>query len=237
MSTIRLGETTFQYSLERNKNRTRLAIQLTAPFTLLLKVPYYATQAQIRSLLLKQSNWILRQQQVFQTKNANPQLLFWGQQHRLVIRKQQAMAKPAIQLTTEQEILLTLPATHRSPDAATLLRAWYQKAATAKLIELTAVWAPRLGVKPQRIKIKEQRTRWGSCSSLGNINYNWRIMMAPLPVIEYLVIHELCHLRHMNHSTDFWQMVTQFSPRQLEHRQWLRQHGQACMQPLPNPPL
>ena len=76
-----------------------------------------------------------------------------------------------------------------------------------------------------RVSIRAQKTRWGSCSSRGGISLNWRLIMAPPPVIDYLVIHELCHLRQPNHSPAYWREVARWCPDFRLHRQWLRQHG------------
>lgn len=91
--------------------------------------------------------------------------------------------------------------------------------------KLAAVEAPRLGVPFGRIAIRDQRTRWGSCSSRGTLSFNWRLVLAPLEVAEYVVVHELCHLREPNHSPRFWQLVAAARPGYREQRRWLAEHG------------
>lgn len=81
-----------------------------------------------------------------------------------------------------------------------------------------------------KITIKEQKTRWGSCSSLGNINYNWRIIMAPEKTIDYLVIHEVSHRHYMNHSKEFWNLVQSHQPDYAKHKLWLKQHSHKIFQ-------
>ena len=93
-------------------------------------------------------------------------------------------------------------------------------------------WAPKIGVKYGRVAIKDQKTRWGSCSSKGNLNFNRRLAAAPGPVKDYVVIHELCHLIEMNHSKKFWNEVSRFCPDHRDHRKWLRMHGRE-LQSLP----
>jgi hypothetical protein len=80
-------------------------------------------------------------------------------------------------------------------------------------------------VAPCKVVIKDQKTRWGSCSKKGNINLNWRLIMAPLHVIDYVVVHELCHLKVMNHSKDFWNLVESIQPNNHERRRWLKVNG------------
>ena len=85
--------------------------------------------------------------------------------------------------------------------------------------------AARLGVSVGRIAIRDQRTRWGSCSSRGTLSFNWRLVLAPLDVGEYVVVHELCHLREPNHSPRFWELVAAARPGYREERRWLADHG------------
>lgn len=77
-----------------------------------------------------------------------------------------------------------------------------------------------------RITIRDQKTRWGSCSSKGTLSFNWRLMLAPPAILDYVVVHELCHLRHMDHSPAFWQAVGEVFPDYASARKWLRKHGQ-----------
>lgn len=77
-----------------------------------------------------------------------------------------------------------------------------------------------------RITIRDQKTRWGSCSARGTLSFNWRLMLAPPAILDYVVVHELCHLTHMNHSTAFWQAVESVYPDYRSARKWLKEHGQ-----------
>ena len=84
-----------------------------------------------------------------------------------------------------------------------------------------------MGVRWRRISIKDQRTLWGSCSVRGNLNFNWRLVLAPPDVMDYVVIHELAHLREMNHSRRFWAIVAEFAPEYRRHRKWLHDNCRA----------
>jgi predicted metal-dependent hydrolase len=85
--------------------------------------------------------------------------------------------------------------------------------------------AGRLGVAYRRIRIGGQRTLWGSCSPRGTLSFNWRLVLAPAEVLDYVVVHELCHLRVPNHSRRFWGLVEERRPHWREQRDWLREHG------------
>jgi predicted metal-dependent hydrolase len=85
--------------------------------------------------------------------------------------------------------------------------------------------AQELGVAYKRIEIRDQRTRWGSCSPRGTLSFNWRLVLAPYDVLDYVVVHELCHLREPNHSRRFWRLVETRRPAWRDHRDWLHRNG------------
>jgi predicted metal-dependent hydrolase len=82
-----------------------------------------------------------------------------------------------------------------------------------------------MGVDFEEIQVRNQRTRWGSCSTTGTLGLNWRLMMAPPRIIDYVVIHELAHLRESNHSNAFWSIVAEYAPNYEDHAKWLREHS------------
>jgi predicted metal-dependent hydrolase len=88
-----------------------------------------------------------------------------------------------------------------------------------------ALEAAALGVSFARIRVGGQRTRWGSCSSTGTLSFNWRLALAPAEVLDYVAVHEVCHLREPNHSRRFWRLVAERRPDWREHREWLTRHG------------
>ena len=92
-----------------------------------------------------------------------------------------------------------------------------------------ADFAEKMGVTYQRITIRNQRTRWGSCSSKGGINLNCLLMLCPREVQDYVLVHELAHRKEMNHSKRFWEHVEAMLPDYREHRRWLREHGEALI--------
>ena len=108
-----------------------------------------------------------------------------------------------------------------------------KKEARERLTELTEYWAGRMGISYGRISIRGQKTRWGSCSSKGNLNYNYLLMLCPDEVAEYVVIHELCHRIHMNHSKEFWNKIEEFCPRYKIAKKWLKRNGHSIIARLP----
>lgn len=106
-----------------------------------------------------------------------------------------------------------------------LLIRWYQQHAEIKLLEKTQHYTNIIGVTPASIVVKTFKARWGSCSSKGDIHYNWKIIMATDKVVDYVVIHELCHILHHNHSPQFWKTVELYLPTYRDCKNWLKLNG------------
>ena len=104
-------------------------------------------------------------------------------------------------------------------------RSRYIKIARDIFTQKTAYYASIMHVSYGRISIREQKTRWGSCSSQGNLNYNWRLIFAPENVLDYIVVHELAHRKEMNHSAAFYNIVEEILPNYKSCQKWLRDNG------------
>lgn len=123
------------------------------------------------------------------------------------------------------ELRLTVP--DPSDDAAVrgVIRAVLSARALERIRERVQYYAPRVGCAPGRVTIREQKTRWGSCSGKGNLNFNWKLIMAPPQALDYVVIHELCHLYEFNHSPRFWALVARQMPDYEAWKKWLKTHA------------
>ncbi len=231
MYQLQINEHSLTYTITYQKRKT-IQFKLATTTHLEVIAPNKTTTAAIENLLHTKSKWILTQISRLKNIAENPvnkslatgaQILYLGQPHTLAItRTLQANLVITLQ---EHQIAIQLPSTYRFTDVQPFLRKWYIESAARILSYKTSLWANRIEVNPEQIYIKDQKTRWGSCSSCGNIHYNWRIIMAPPEVVDYLVIHELCHLRVPNHSVKFWQEVGRFTPQFKQHRKWLRVNG------------
>ncbi len=102
----------------------------------------------------------------------------------------------------------------------------YRSQAKARLEERAAYFASRMGVSYQRISVRAAKTRWGSCSAKGNLNFHWKLILMPPQVLDYVVVHELAHRKEMNHSPAFWAEVEKILPDYRERRKWLKTYGQ-----------
>ncbi len=106
-----------------------------------------------------------------------------------------------------------------------LLKRWYMDQAEAWCAARAALWARRLGVDVWRVRVGDQRSRWGSCSATGALTFNFRLVMMPLPVLDYVVVHELCHRQYLCHHPHFWRLLSRHQPDYRSSIDWLRLHG------------
>lgn len=130
----------------------------------------------------------------------------WIDRHVEEMRQKQAAVREAPPFSQEEIERLTRQAVAVMPDRVSAL-------------------ARRIGVSYGRVTVRHQVSRWGSCSSTGNLSFNCLLMLAPAEVMDYVIIHELCHRRHMDHSPAFWSLVEQYCPDYKKHRRWLREEG------------
>lgn len=124
----------------------------------------------------------------------------------------------------ESHIAIRLPADGDAHDA---LLAWYRREARRIFEARVKLWADEFDLVPGKVSIREQRTRWGSCTHRGDLSFNWRLVLAPLWVLDSIVVHELCHIDELNHSDRFWNLLDRRYPRHAEASEWLREHGAA----------
>jgi hypothetical protein len=118
---------------------------------------------------------------------------------------------------------------HRTLRIQQYLQNWYRSRAQARLQEKADRYAQQIGVSLSAISVRNFKSRWGSCDKKGQVIFNWNIIKAPHAIANYVVIHELCHLIHPNHSRDFWQLVSRYDHAYAEHRQWLKEKGEGLL--------
>lgn len=149
--------------------------------------------------------------------------LFMGQQVFLSIHADSAENQVTL---TSQTLLIELK--NKAPSQTIILKQltnWYKQQATQHLLARCQALADITGLLPKDITVKTYKARWGSCTRAGDIQLNWKLIMAPEAVIDYVIIHELCHLKQHNHSPAFWYLVENFCPHHKVHRAWLKNNG------------
>jgi predicted metal-dependent hydrolase len=119
------------------------------------------------------------------------------------------------------------PSQHKLVKCA--LTSWLRRRAELKLREKIIRYSLIVGVETNGYKVKDFQSRWGSCTPRGRVDFNWKIIMAPNRVVDYVVVHELCHLKQHDHSPQFWKLVESIMPDYLESKEWLRVNGASLM--------
>ena len=125
----------------------------------------------------------------------------------------------------DETMVLHLPEPGSDDHVRVAVKQVLSKRALECIRERLAHYAPRIGVEFGRVAVRDQKSRWGSCSSRHNLNFNWKLIMAPPEVLDYVVIHELCHLIEFNHSKRFWALVESQMPEYEVWKKWLKSHG------------
>ncbi len=174
--------------------------------------------------------WIQQAQQKALAKQSlavtASQVAVFGKTYQLQV-KYSTTERVGIQI--EGELLKVNPVdpegTARSVNVKLQLERFLKATAEKYIVPRTHQLADHMGIDYASISLRQQKTRWGSCSSRGSLNFNWRLVHYPPAIIDYVIIHELAHRRQMNHSVAFWNLVKQYDPEYLLHRGWLKRHG------------
>lgn len=211
--------------LVRAKRRT-IAIIIEKDGSLTVRAPKRAALRDIEQFIHEKAAWILRTRERLRSLAdlpkkqfiAGERFLFLGNEYELKLTQPQ---RPALKFNNG----FTLGNTAQKR-AETLFTRWYKEQALHVFSERVAHYAILHGFQPKQVKVTSAKTRWGSCSSNGTLNFTWRLVMAPMEIIDYVVIHELAHLRIRDHSGKFWKLVESIDPYYKLKRKWLRLNGE-----------
>lgn len=212
------------YLLFRVRSRKRLTVLVDAKGELQVRTPWQVTLFQAERFMHDHASWIVQRLKSVQRVMAERPILQEGSllpflNGFLLLCYGGVQIRPVFR----EGDRLWVSGLGRSPKAlAKILECWYRQQACQYLSTRLEAWSVKVGVPFNRLTVRDQKSRWGSCSSKKNISLNWRLMFLPTQVVDYVVVHELCHLCHMNHSPHFWAMVARFVPEYVACRQRLR---------------
>ncbi len=193
--------------------------------TLVVRAPHFVKDSAIRDLIQKKRDWIektsrrVRERGAFVPKRftEGESFTYLGKEYPLHITDDMYG-----KLIFEDRFIL---AAKYHPKAKRLFEKWYKEEAFSVLSRQCRAYAERMGVKYKSLSLSGAKKRWGSCSAKGTLRFNWRLVMAPLEILDYVVVHELAHLRELNHSKKYWAVVENVYPAFRTARQWLKHHG------------
>jgi predicted metal-dependent hydrolase len=230
MPEIQLDHRIVAYSVRKSNRARRGSLKIDPEKGLQVILPAGESQeVDVEAMLLERKRWILKHlpQTTTRTYQTGEVLPFLGEPHTLeVVQTQKGKRTVVGQQANTLRVRLRsdVPPAEQPIQVRAALEAWYRGQAKTYLAERAAHFGALHGFTFEKITIKGQKTRWGSCSSKGNLNFNWRLMLAPPAAVDYVVIHELCHLIEMNHSPRFWALVADYCPAYTYWIKWLKDH-------------
>jgi len=196
-------------------------------------VPQHLSQKRIEELIQRKANWI--RQKLHLQASIQPirpkeyvsgeAFSYLGKNYRLKLSEGDTEGVKLKGGRFMLEVKSTLTGEARAYYVQAQLAQWYQDHAELRLRDKAERFAPLLGMSPNSIKVKYFKARWGSCSIHGDVTFNWRIIMAPHRIVNYVVVHELAHLKHHDHAPKFWRSVASVIPDYRECREWLKLNG------------
>jgi hypothetical protein len=210
----------------RSKRKT-IALVATDRATLVVKVPYFVSKVAINKVIEKHKSWINKRIAIAKTIEkpsskgfiSGESFLYLGRAYRLFIvyaqQEEPFKFDNAFYLREDMQ-----------PFAKDVFINWYRDSAQKFISERVNYYSNLAGIKYNKVKITFAMKRWGSCSHKGNLSFTYRLVMAPIFVIDYVVVHELCHIIEHNHSKAFWEHVKVILPGYKNAREWLKEKGQ-----------
>jgi predicted metal-dependent hydrolase len=227
---ILLGGCRIPYSVRRNSRARRIWIKVEEESGLVLVLPRWGRASSAQAILRKHKSWILERlrkreellAQAMPALGTAPTVIYRGRPFPLRIRSS-ACAQPTAEWHRDR-VILNVPRA-LDPPLGEVLEGLFRDRAKLVFEKRVQALSDLLGVRPKRVQVRDQKTRWGSCTGRGTLAFNWRLLLAPPAVLDYVVVHELCHLRHPHHGQGFWKMVQTFLPNFEAQRIWLRDNG------------
>lgn len=217
------------YTIKRSPKRKNLTITVERDRSIIVHAPETTTEENIRDIVESKRQWIytkINHQQKYSSLPHPPgkelvngeSVLYLGHQYQIEI-----IEKGLEQITLEQKFLI--PATYVNKHKQ-VLQNWFLEKANEIILPRTKQFANSLGVQYSAVKIIDNKYHWGSCSTKDSIHFNWRLIKAPMYVVDYVIVHELTHLIETNHTPRFWNIIKAQVTSTEKAKQWLKENGQ-----------
>jgi predicted metal-dependent hydrolase len=225
------GTEILSFKVEFRKRKT-LGIEVQPPENIIIIAPIGSSEDEILETVRSKAKWIV--QKLFEIREVEykkrnkeyvngESFLYLGRNYSLQIVLD-ANTKSNFAKLYRGKLLVTTQAKDEAKIKA-YIEAWYRTKALKRITERVNYYQTYFDIKPKSIKVKEQQKRWGSCNSKGDLMFNWRSVMAPANVLDYIVVHEMCHLVYFNHSADFWNLLSGILPDYKKRKELLKNYG------------
>ncbi|HVO64875.1 MAG TPA: SprT family zinc-dependent metalloprotease [Syntrophales bacterium] len=218
------------YLLVRSKKRKKtISLQVKTDGTILVYAPYRTPTGEIDKFFNEKKKWLKKkiEEREIKLKDIKPReyitgelFLYLGVQYPLRIADEMDESR-SLTFSSGQFVL----AGNKAHQGSALFIDWYKKRSQEYIEKKVMCYSQALGLNPRGIRISNALCRWGSCSSDNNLSFSWRLIMAPCPVIDYVIVHELTHMKEKNHSIRFWGLVAKALPDYKRQRLWLKENG------------
>ncbi len=237
MELVQYGQQQITYTIERRKRAKTVAITVTPDSEVVVLAPHHMTIQAIKEMVQKKARWIIEKKKYFlslvekfpvKEYVSGEQLLFLGRTYRLKVVEETCIdtEKPQI---IGRRIYIAVNKYLETKEKQEIIREklvkWYFSSAREKIEQRVNRHKKQLGVYPTGIIIKDQKKRWGSCSKNGTLRFNWKTVMAPISVIDYVVVHEMCHLKIKNHSPSYWKLLASVLLNYRKQIDWLKNNA------------
>jgi len=228
---VNLAGRTVSYTVRRSGRAKKLRLQVGLETGLEVIAPEKFNLNALEDILRNKQNWIidkldhfarLVENRLFHLRQDGWRVPYRGREFEVATA---VIPGAARRVAVEEGRLVVMVPEGAEREAGAVLEQWFRSMARLLIHQRLRVVNEKLNLSFNRVFIRDQKTRWGSCSQQGNLNFNWRLVMAPPSVIDYIVIHELLHLVEPNHSKRFWTLVEEICPDYKAHRAWLRKNG------------
>lgn len=213
-------------SIIRSKRKT-FSLEVSNDATLTVRAPHRATLDEINDLVSRKRAWIIktRQRVIERGRNLKSKRFIEGEEFLYLGKPYPLHIQPNMprSLVFKDNRFILSNKTIKNPRE--LFVEWYKKKARNIIEQRVRVYAHENGFEFLKVRITSAQKRWGSCSRMRNLNFAWRLILAPDDIVDYVIIHELSHLKHPNHSRAFWETVASLCPDYKKRRKWLKEYG------------
>lgn len=225
-----LGGLKIPYAVQRNPRSFKIWIRVEDEEGLVIVLPKGRKAAVVPKVIREHKDWVLStlEKREERMKNAHPPL---GTTRSLIYRgrkvdlKVKNVACPDPHVSLKNNAIRVIMPKNSDKSVSEVLSGWMRERALLLFSRRVEYFAGKLGLRFGSIYIRDQKTRWGSCSSNGSLSFNWRLLLAPPEVLDYVVVHEVSHLKYHDHSNRFWALVKSLFPSHEKSRLWLKENG------------